>query len=204
MPDEVLGMYRGGQPGWGRASGTGGTSASEAWTGDRDEWNLTWANEGRPGWPSKLPSWKAGESVATRSSINAALNAIAGEVPGIVSGGADLTGNTGTRLDGANRQGKDHPEGRALAFGVREHAMGGVMTGLSLHGGVIPIGGTFFVFSDYMRGAVRLAAVSGAKVIYFWTHDSVGLGRGRPESPPAGGAAGRRPGHSGASGHPAR
>jgi transketolase len=82
------------------------------------------------------------------------------------------------------RQSREHPEGRAFAFGVREHGMGGVLTGLSLHGGTIPIGGTFFVFSDYMRGSVRLAAISEAKVIYFWTHDSVGLGEDGPTHQP--------------------
>jgi transketolase len=183
VPDDVLAMYRQ-AIGRGQAARSAWEGRLSGWTGDRAEWDTIWANEGRPGWQSKLPSWKPGESIATRNSVNVALNAIADDVPGIVSGGADLTGNTGTRLDGATRQGADHPEGRALAFGVREHAMGAVLTGLSLHGGTIPIGGTFFVFSDYMRGAVRLAAISGAKVIYFWTHDSVGLGEDGPTHQP--------------------
>jgi len=183
VPDEVLDMYRQALP-RGRALRQDWESRFSAWTGDREEWDAAWANGGRPGWRDKLPKWTAGESVATRRSINASLNAIAADVPGLVSGGADLTGNTGTKLDGAERQGSDHPEGRAMAFGVREHGMGGLMTGMSLHGGVIPIGGTFFVFSDYMRGSVRLAAISGAKVIYFWTHDSVGLGEDGPTHQP--------------------
>ena len=183
VPDEVLEMYRQALP-RGRAVRHEWESRFSSWTGDREEWTAAWANEGRPGWRDKLPKWTAGESVATRSSINVALNAIAADVPGLVSGGADLTGNTGTKLDGAERQGYDHPEGRAMAFGVREHGMGGIMNGMSLHGGVIPIGGTFFVFSDYMRGSVRLAALSGAKVIYFWTHDSVGLGEDGPTHQP--------------------
>ncbi|HET7522979.1 MAG TPA: transketolase C-terminal domain-containing protein, partial [Acidimicrobiales bacterium] len=91
---------------------------------------------------------------------------------------------TGTKLEDTTRQGVDHPEGRAIAFGVREHAMGAVMNGLALHGGVIPVGGTFFVFSDYMRPSVRLAAISDAKVIYFWSHDSVGLGEDGPTHQP--------------------
>jgi len=144
-----------------------------------------WANRGRPGWQDQLPTWSTpGEQVATRHSINKALNALSASVPGLVSGGADLTGNTGTKLDGAERQSREHPEGRALAFGVREHAMGGILTGLSMHGGAIPIGGTFFVFSDYMRGSVRLAALSQAKVIFFWTLDSVGLGEDGPTHQP--------------------
>ncbi len=183
VPDEVLDMYRQALP-RGRALREEWEGRFAHWTGDREEWDAAWSNTGRPGWRDKLPNWTAGESVATRSSINTSLNAIAGDVPGLVSGGADLTGNTGTKLDGAERQGFDHPEGRAMAFGVREHGMGGVMNGMSLHGGVIPIGGTFFVFSDYMRGSVRLAALSGAKVIYFWTHDSVGLGEDGPTHQP--------------------
>ena len=147
-------------------------------------WDALWANQGVPGWADDLPTWDVGEKVATRKSANAALNAIAAKVPGLMSGGADLTGNTGTKLDDAEPQSREHPDGRALAFGVREHAMGGVMNGMTLHGGALPVGGTFFVFSDYMRGSVRLAALSQAKVIYFWTHDSVGLGEDGPTHQP--------------------
>ncbi len=184
VPDEVLDMYRQAIP-RGQTARQAWEKRLSAWTGDREEWDAIWSNRGRPGWQGKLPTWNTpGEQVATRVSINKALNALTAEVPGLVSGGADLTGNTGTKLDGAERQGRDHPEGRALAFGVREHAMGGILNGMSLHGGVIPIGGTFFVFSDYMRGSVRLAAISEAKVIYFWTHDSVGLGQDGPTHQP--------------------
>jgi transketolase len=184
VPDEVVDMYRQAIP-KGRADREAWEKRLSGWSGDREEWDACWAGSGRPGWQEKLPSWtEPGKPVATRSSVNAALNSIIGDVPGIVAGGADLTGNTGTKLDGAALQGADHPDGRALAFGVREHAMGGVMNGIALHGGLIPIGGTFFVFSDYMRGAVRLAAISQAKVIYFWTHDSVGLGEDGPTHQP--------------------
>ncbi|HEX3946735.1 MAG TPA: transketolase C-terminal domain-containing protein, partial [Acidimicrobiales bacterium] len=103
---------------------------------------------------------------------------------GIISGGADLTGNTGTMIKNTPQQTVEHPEGRLLAYGVREHGMGGVMNGLTAHGGILPIGGTFFVFSDYMRGSVRLAALSRAHVIYSWTHDSVGLGQDGPTHQP--------------------
>jgi transketolase len=152
VPDEVLDMYRQAIP-RGQTARQAWEKRLSAWTGDREEWDAIWSNQGRPGWQDKLPTWNTpGEQVATRVSINKALNALTAEVPGLVSGGADLTGNTGTKLDGAERQGRDHPEGRALAFGVREHAMGGILNGMSLHGGAIPIGGTFFVFSDYMRG----------------------------------------------------
>ncbi|MGH9115100.1 MAG: transketolase [Acidimicrobiales bacterium] len=184
VPDDVLGMYRQAIP-RGQAARSDWEKRLSGWTGDREEWDITWAGRGRPGWQAKLPTWsKPGEAVATRHSVNAALNSVAADVPSLVSGGADLTGNTGTKLDGAERQGSDHPGGRAMAYGVREHGMGGVMNGMALHGGVIPVGGTFFVFSDYMRGAVRLAALSQAKVIYFWTHDSVGLGEDGPTHQP--------------------
>ncbi|MHB1533531.1 MAG: transketolase [Acidimicrobiales bacterium] len=183
VPDEVLDFYR--------KAGTQAHEAREAWEqrvagwgGDRQEWDALWANQGIAGWQDQLPVWKAGESLATRKSVNAVLNAVAPKVPGLVSGGADLTGNTGTKLEDTAQQSREHPEGRAIAFGVREHAMGAVMNGLSLHGGAIPVGGTFFVFSDYMRPAVRLAALSEAKVIYFWTHDSVGLGEDGPTHQP--------------------
>jgi transketolase len=122
--------------------------------------------------------------VATRKAVNACLNATAELIPGIVAGSADLTGNTGMALADGVRQSPDEPDGRQVYFGIREHAMGGVMTGMALHGGILPVGGTFFTFSDYMRGAVRLAALSQAHVIYSWTHDSVGLGEDGPTHQP--------------------
>jgi transketolase len=183
VPEEVLGMYR--------SSGERGQSVRRNWEKrveaadiDRTVWDAVWANKGVPGWADNLPTWDVGEKVATRKSMNATLNAIADKVPGLMAGGADLTGNTGTKLDDADPQSREHPGGRALAFGVREHAMGGIMNGMSLHGGALPVGGTFFVFSDYMRASVRLAAISRAKVIFAWTHDSVGLGEDGPTHQP--------------------
>jgi transketolase len=183
IPDDVLDMYREA----GRRSAKAASAWKERSAGSavpRDEWDAALGATGLAGWEQDLPTWAPGESVATRNSVNVALNAIAGKFPGLVSGGADLTGNTGTRLDGMPLQSREHPEGRAIAFGVREHGMGGILNGLALHGGIVPIGGTFFVFSDYMRGSVRLAAMSEAKVIYFWTHDSVGLGEDGPTHQP--------------------
>jgi transketolase len=112
------------------------------------------------------------------------MNAVLDVVPGILAGGADLTGNTGTQLKDAGVQSKDDAAGRQIYYGIREHGMGGAMNGMAMHGGVLPVGGTFFVFSDYMRGAVRLAALSEAKVVYSWTHDSVGLGEDGPTHQP--------------------
>jgi transketolase len=150
----------------------------------RRRWDAQWAAKGLAGYEARLPRWPAGESLATRQAVKACFNAVLDQVPGLVAGGADLTGNTGTALDGQARQSRQHPEGRQLAFGVREHGMGGIMVGMARHGGVLPAGGTFFVFSDYMRGSVRLAALSGSKVIFVWTHDSVGLGQDGPTHQP--------------------
>ncbi len=184
VPDDVRDMYREAIP-RGQGLRKGWEERLAAWGGDRAEWDALWSGQGLPGWQDRLPAWdKPGEGVATRHSINAVLNAVAPAVPGLVAGAADLTGNTGTQLEGATLQSAEHPEGRAIAYGVREHAMGTVINGLALHGGVLPIGGTFFVFSDYMRPSVRLAALSGAKVVYFWSHDSVGLGEDGPTHQP--------------------
>ena len=164
-----------------------GRSAWPPGAANRDEWDAVWAGRGYPGWQAEAA--RPGRRRASRSPpatpINEALNAMRDEVPGLVAGGADLTGNTGTKLDDTEPQSREHPEGRAIAFGVREHGMGGdpqrhePSTGASC-----PSAGTFFVFSDYMRGSVRLAALSQAKVIYFWTHDSVGLGQDGPTHQP--------------------
>jgi transketolase len=183
VPPEVLDFYRE-VIGRGQAARAEWEKRLAAWRGDREEWDAAWASRGLPGWTDQLPTWEPGETVATRRSINTALNAVAPSFPGLTSGGADLTGNTGTKLDGTEVQSREHPGGRAIRYGVREHGMGAIMNGLSRHGGIIPVGGTFFVFSDYMRGAVRLAALSQYKVIYFWTHDSVGLGEDGPTHQP--------------------
>jgi transketolase len=184
VPDDVLAYYR-------RAIGRGQEERREwerrveARTDDKERWDALWHNRGAGEWQAMLPTWSPSDDpIATRKSVNVALNAIAPAFPGLVSGSADLTGNTGTKLDGAERQSREHPEGRQIAYGVREHAMGSIMMGMSLHGGAIPIGGTFFVFSDYMRGAVRVAALSEAKLVWFWTHDSIGLGQDGPTHQP--------------------
>ena len=136
------------------------------------------------GWEAKLPTWSIGDKVATRKSSGACLQALVDSVPGLIAGGADLTGNTGTVVKDNGVQSADAPDGRQIYFGVREHGMASVMNGMALHGGTVPVGGTFFVFTDYMRAGVRLAAISEAKVIYSWTHDSVGLGQDGPTHQP--------------------
>jgi transketolase len=137
------------------------------------------------GWTSKLPTFAPEDGpMATRKAIKACIDAVGSEVPGLITGSADLTGNTGMARDGAEAQSAEEPDGDLIHFGIREHGMGGVMTGMAVHGGLLPIGGTFFVFSDYMRGAVRIAALSNVHVLYSWTHDSVGLGQDGPTHQP--------------------
>jgi transketolase len=151
---------------------------------DREAWAAAWAGRGLPGWDATLPSFTAGDKIATRQAIRTCISATAAKVPGLVAGAADLTGNTGMQLENAQNQSVEHPGGRQVYYGIREHAMGAMMNGMACHGGVLPVGGTFFVFSDYMRGAVRLAALSKAHVVYSWTHDSLGLGQDGPTHQP--------------------
>jgi len=184
VPDEVVDFYRRCIP-RGQALRKEWEARAAAWTGDRAAWQAGLAGAALPGWKAELPVWKATDDpIATRAASGKVLNAIADHLPGLLAGAADLTGNTGTKLETGGVQSREEPAGRQIHFGVREHGMGGVMTGMALHGGTLPVGGTFFVFSDYMRGSVRLAALSQAKVIYSWTHDSVGLGQDGPTHQP--------------------
>jgi transketolase len=183
VPDDVAELYR--------AAGRRGREAREGWEkrlaafeGDRAAYDACLGRTGVAGWESALPRWRAGEKLATRQASGECLKALVDRVPGIVGGGGDLTGNTNTTISGEGVQSSDQPGGRQIYFGIREHGMGGVMNGMALHGGVIPVGGTFFVFSDYMRPAVRLAAISEAKAVFVFTHDSVGLGEDGPTHQP--------------------
>jgi transketolase len=134
------------------------------------------------GWDQGWPSWKQGESLATRAASGKIMAAAAKAVPWLLGGDADLGGSTKTIVPGGDfdRAGA----GKNLRFGVREHAMGSICNGLHYHGGIRPFAATFFVFSDYMRPAVRLAALNGQPVVYVWTHDSVGLGEDGPTHQP--------------------
>ncbi len=123
-------------------------------------------------------------SVATRSVSGAVIQDIAAALPGLVGGSGDLTPSNNTLIEGSQNFSAEHPEGRNLRFGVREHAMGAVVNGINLHGGLRAYGGTFLIFSDYMRGAVRLSALMGAPSIWIWTHDSVFLGEDGPTHQP--------------------
>jgi transketolase len=123
-------------------------------------------------------------AVASRAASGAVINAIASVVPELLGGSADLTGSNLTNVKGAHPFSAAQRDGRNFHFGIREHAMGAIMNGMGLHGGVIPYGGTFLVFSDYMRPAIRLAALMGVQAIYVFTHDSIGLGEDGPTHQP--------------------
>ncbi|MEE3256361.1 MAG: transketolase, partial [Actinomycetota bacterium] len=136
-----------------------------------------------PSWSDELPLYDAGTSLATRNANNQVLDALVDVVPSLVSGSADLTGNTGTNI-ASQAMTASNPGGRKLYYGVREHAMGSIANGMALHGGVIPVVGTFLVFADYMRPSVRMAALSRAKTVFVWSHDSVGVGEDGPTHQP--------------------
>jgi transketolase len=144
-----------------------------------------WAGELPAGWTDALPKFTLNDSpLATRKASGAVLNALAPALPTLIGGSADLAPSNSTLLNGFPDFQRETPAGRNFRFGVREHAMGGILSGMALHGGVIPYGGTFLVFSDYMRPAVRLAAMMHIPVIYVWTHDSVWVGEDGPTHQP--------------------
>jgi transketolase len=136
-------------------------------------------------WESVLPKFPADpKGMATRAASGKVINALASKLPELIGGSADLAPSNNTKIDGSPAFQKDSPEGRNFHFGVREHAMGSVLNGMAVFGGVIPYGGTFLVFADYMRAAVRLAALSHYPSIFIFTHDSVGLGEDGPTHQP--------------------
>ncbi|TYB70372.1 transketolase [Nonomuraea sp. PA05] len=174
------------------------------WDKSYAEWRL--ANEERAaeldrisrrelpaGWATALPSFEKGSSVATRKASGEVLNALAPVLPELWGGSADLAESNLTTMKGEpsfipeefqTKDFKGNRFGRTLHFGIREHAMGAILNGIALHGGTRPYGGTFLVFSDYMRPAVRLAALMKLPVTYVWTHDSIGLGEDGPTHQP--------------------
>jgi transketolase len=144
-----------------------------------------WAGELPGGWIDALPAFGLSDGpIATRNASGKVLNAIASSLPTLIGGSADLAPSTKTFLNNAAEFQRETPAGRNLRFGVREHTMGSILNGLALHGGVVPYGGTFLVFSDYMRPPVRLAAMMGLPVVFVWTHDSVWVGEDGPTHQP--------------------
>lgn len=138
-----------------------------------------------------LPIFESGKEIATRKASGEVINKLARILPEMIGGSADLAESNNTYIEAggsflpARSSMKDaNPYGRNIFFGIREHAMGAILNGMALHGGLIPFGGTFLVFSDYMRGAVRLSSLMKLPVIYIWTHDSIGLGEDGPTHQP--------------------
>jgi transketolase len=182
-----------------------GREAHQAWTKTYDDWaareperkELLERMLGRDlpvGWEKSLPGWEiGGKGIATRKASGEVLKALADVLPELWGGSADLAESNNTTMEGADSFGPTsiatkmwaaEPYGRTLHFGVREHAMGSILNGIALHGPTRPYGGTFLVFSDYMRPAVRLAALMKSSVVYVWTHDSIGLGEDGPTHQP--------------------
>ena len=147
-------------------------------------WDMQMSRRVPDGLMSRLPKFEAGKEVATRNASGEVLQVLSSELPGLVGGSADLHPSTKTLIKEEQSLAPGSYAGRNLHFGVREHAMGGVCNGISLHGGFIPYCGTFFIFSDYMRPSVRLASMMRQHVIYVYTHDSVFLGEDGPTHEP--------------------
>ena len=167
------------------------------------EWNARWksyasanaddaaelerrlAGRRQANWAAKLPTFTAENGViASRAAFGAALNATADSLPELFGGSADLTPSNNTSVKAWQNFTHADPAARYVHFGIREHGMASIMNGMALHGGLLPYGGTFLIFSDYMRPSVRLAALMGARVIYIYTHDSIGLGEDGPTHQP--------------------
>jgi len=144
-----------------------------------------WHGDLPTGWEKTLPKFDATSgNVASRAASGTVLNAIAPALPELLGGSADLTGSNLTDVKGGALFSAEDRTGRNFRYGIREHGMGAIMNGMALHGGVIPYGGTFLVFADYMRPAIRLAALMKQRVIYVFTHDSIGLGEDGPTHQP--------------------
>jgi transketolase len=149
------------------------------------DWQRALRRELPPGWEANLPTFKTEDgTMATRVASGRVLNAVAPAISTLIGGSADLATSNNTLLRGAGEFSAQNRGGRNIYFGVREHGMGAILNGLAYHGGVIPFGATFLIFSDYMRPAIRLAALSELPVTYVFTHDSIGLGEDGPTHQP--------------------
>ena len=148
---------------------------------------FAWAVGGKlpDDWDADVPGFGPDDGpIATRAASGKVLNALAGRLPQMIGGSADLAPSNKTLIDGSGDFNSDNPGGRNVRFGVREHAMGAIVNGMALHGGLIPYGGTFLIFSDYMRPALRLSALMDVGSIFVFTHDSIGVGEDGPTHQP--------------------
>lgn len=188
IPGEVLEFYRG--------AIDQGREAEAAWKVRLDTYKQQYPDLGAElerrlkgefpeGWDTDLPVFPAdAKGVATRTASGKVLNVLSEKLPELVGGSADLTPSNNTRFEEAGDFQKENRTGRYIRFGVREHGMAAALNGINLFGGVIAYGGTFLIFSDYMRPAIRIAAISGIPTIFVFTHDSVGLGEDGPTHQP--------------------
>ena len=156
------------------------TPIQAAFPGEAAELQRMMRGELPKDWDADLPTLDTPD--ATRNSSGKVINALAARIPELVGGSADLGGSNKTDIKNGGDFLPASPTGRVVHFGVREHAMGSIMNGMSLHGGIRPFGGTFLIFSDYMRPAIRLAGLMKVPAIYVYTHDSIGLGEDGPHS----------------------
>jgi transketolase len=188
LPEEALARFRGSiEKGKELESGWQKTLAAyrAAHPDLARKWDQWVSGDLPDGWDADIPVFDAdAKGAATRVSSGKVLNAVAPRVDNLIGGSADLAPSTKTLIAGENDFQPGHYDQRNLRFGVREHAMGGILNGMALHGGLMPYGATFLVFSDYMRPAIRLAALSRQPVIYVFTHDSIGLGEDGPTHQP--------------------
>src|SRR5215218_7571921 len=157
---------------------------TEAHQAEGKSWRTTMSGDLPESWEDHLPKFEDAKPVATRVASGEVINALAPVLPMLIGGSADLGVSNNTDIKESHSFEAGEYDGRILHFGVREHAMGSTLTGISLNGGLIPYGGTFMTFSDYMRPAIRLAALSEVQVIYVFTHDSIGLGEDGPTHQP--------------------
>ncbi|HZW04473.1 MAG TPA: transketolase [Anaerolineaceae bacterium] len=188
IPEDVLGFFR-------KARETG-AEAERSWQANFDvyqkeypdlgaELERRWKGDLPEGWDQGLPEFPADtKGVATRSASGKVINALAARIPELIGGSADLTPSTNTWINDSPSFQADSRDGRNINFGVREHGMGAITNGMAVHGGVIPYAATFLVFSDYMRPAIRLSALSHYPSIWLFTHDSIGLGEDGPTHQP--------------------
>jgi transketolase len=187
IPDEALAHFR--------EAVDRGEQLEKEWRGLVEKYGESHAEEGKSwratvngelpeGWEDHLPKFEDAKPIATRVASGEVINALAPVMPMLIGGSADLGVSNNTDIKESHSFEAGEYDGRIFHFGVREHAMGSTLTGISLNGGLIPYGGTFLTFSDYMRPAIRLAALSEVQVIYVFTHDSVGLGEDGPTHQP--------------------
>jgi len=149
-----------------------------------DQWEAAWGSKLPADWDADIPSFEVGSKVASRAAGGKVLNALAARIPWLIGGDADLSCSTKTGLDGLGDFDGQSGAGRNIRYGVREHAMGAIANGIAYHGGLRTFTGTFFVFSDYMRPAMRMAAMNGLPVTFVFTHDSVAVGEDGPTHQP--------------------